>query len=54
MTYECGMCFLKDYLNGDLYLQTTHCKQNLDRTRMQMQLIREMKKMNRIVKTYSL
>lgn len=58
MTYECGMRFLEDYLNGDVYFKTTRCKQNLDRTRTQMQLIKEMEmkkeEMERIVKKYSL
>lgn len=31
MTIECGMRFLTDYLNGDVYFKTTRAGQNLDR-----------------------
>ena len=53
MTYECGMRFLTDYLNGDIYFKTHRPKQNLDRCRTQFKLIEDMEKkmarMNAIV-----
>ena len=38
MTIECGMRFLADYLNGDVYFKTTRAEQNLDRCRTQLSL----------------
>ena len=42
MTYECGMRFLTDYLEGDVYFRTTRPKQNLDRTHTQFKLVDDM------------
>ena len=42
MTFECGMRFLTDYLNGDQYFKIQRAHQNLDRARTQFKLIREM------------
>ena len=42
MTYECGMRFLTDYLEGDVYFKTHRPKQNLDRARTQFKLADEM------------
>ena len=42
MTYECGMRFLTDYLEGDVYFRTTRPGQNLDRARTQFRLVDEM------------
>ena len=42
MTLECGLRFLTDYLNGDVYFHTTRKNHNLDRTRTQMALVRDM------------
>lgn len=42
MTYECGMRFLGDYLNGDVYFKVAEPMQNLDRARTQIKMIREM------------
>lgn len=39
MTYECGMRFLTDYLNGDTYFKIQREKQNLDRARTQFKLV---------------
>ena len=44
MTFECGMRFLTDYLNGDTYFKCTREKHNLDRCRNQMKLVAEMEK----------
>ena len=38
MTYECGMRFLTDYLEGDVYFRTHRPKQNLARARTQFKL----------------
>lgn len=47
MTYECGIRFLADYLNGDTYFKVHYPTQNLDRTRTQFKLIRDqMEKLN--------
>lgn len=42
MTYECGMRFLTDYLEGDVYFRTTRKGQNLDRARTQFKLVDDM------------
>ena len=42
MTLECGVRFLTDYLNGDIYFHTARPDHNLDRTRTQMALVRDM------------
>lgn len=42
MTYECGMRFLTDYLEGDVYFRTHRLKQNLDRARTQFKLVDDM------------
>ena len=42
MTLECGVRFLTDYLEGDIYYHTTRPDQNLDRTRTQIALVRDM------------
>lgn len=39
MTYECGMRFLADYLNGDTYFHVSREKHNLDRCRTQFRLV---------------
>ncbi|MDY4975636.1 MAG: phosphotransferase, partial [Clostridia bacterium] len=47
MTYECGIRFLADHLNGDVYFKIHRPNQNLDRARTQLQLVRDqMKKLN--------
>ena len=42
MTLECGMRFLGDYLNGDVYFATHREGHNLDRARTQIKLVSEM------------
>ncbi|MCK9478280.1 MAG: aminoglycoside phosphotransferase family protein [Firmicutes bacterium] len=44
MTYECGMRFLTDYLNGDVYFKIHRPKHNLDRARAQFKLVSDMEK----------
>lgn len=42
MTYECGMRFLTDYLQGDTYFKIHREHQNLDRCRTQFKLVEDM------------
>lgn len=42
MTYECGIRFLTDYLEGDVYFKTRREGHNLDRARTQFKLVDEM------------
>ena len=42
MTYECGIRFLSDYLNGDTYFKIHYPDQNLDRCRTQFKLVADM------------
>ena len=42
MTYECGMRFLTDYLEGDTYFKTHRPGHNLDRAHTQFRLVDEM------------
>lgn len=42
MTYECGMRFLTDYLQGDVYFKTHRPDHNLDRCRTQFKLVADM------------
>lgn len=57
MTYEVGIRFLADYLNGDVYFKTHRPGQNLDRARNQFKLVADMEKalpeMQRIVRKYA-
>ena len=57
MTLECGMRFLTDHLNGDTYFRISREGHNLDRSRTQMTLVKDMEKklsqMQEIVKKYS-
>lgn len=57
MTYECGMRFLMDYLQGDVYFKIHRPEHNLDRCRTQFKLVADMEKkwetMAEIVKKYN-
>ena len=57
MTYECGMRFLTDYLDGDNYFKIAYPEHNLVRCRTQFKQARLMRgrleEMNEIVKKYS-
>ena len=44
MTYEIGIRFLTDYLQGDIYFKTHRPGQNLDRARNQLALVERMEK----------
>ena len=54
MTLECGVRFLADYLNGDVYFHIHYPEQNLDRARTQFKLVADMESkwqtMHQIVK----
>ena len=56
MTYECGIRFLTDYLEGDTYFKTHREGQNLDRARTQFKLVADMEskmdEMNAIIAKY--
>ncbi len=56
MTYECGIRFLTDYLNGDVYFKTDYSDHNLVRCRTQFELVadieRKMDRMIEITKKY--
>lgn len=42
MTVECGVRFLTDYLNGDIYFRTNYSDHNLTRCRTQFKLVEDM------------
>ena len=42
MTYECGIRFLTDHLNGDTYFRIHRAGHNLDRARTQFKLVADM------------
>lgn len=42
MTFECGMRFLTDYLEGDHYFKIHRENHNLDRCRTQFKLVEDM------------
>lgn len=56
MTFECGMRFLTDYLNGDTYFKIHRENHNLDRCRTQFKLVRDMENsrelMDQVVRKY--
>lgn len=50
MTYECGIRFLMDYLNGDTYFKTEYPEHNLVRCHTQFALVADMeKKMDQMI-----
>ena len=57
LTLECGIRFLTDYLQGDVYFKTQYPTHNLVRCRTQFKLVQEMEEnfeaMGGIVKKYS-
>lgn len=56
MTYECGIRFLTDHLQGDVYFKVHRPNHNLDRCRTQFALVADMEKkwdeMHAVVKKY--
>jgi Ser/Thr protein kinase RdoA (MazF antagonist) len=57
MTFECGLRFLTDHLNGDTYFKIHRENHNLDRARTQFKMVKDMeekyKEMQAIVKKYN-
>ncbi len=57
ITFELGMRFLTDYLNGDTYFRIHRDGHNLDRARVQFKLVADMEekyeRMNKILEKYS-
>jgi len=45
MTYECGMRFLTDYLNGDVYFRVRKPDDNLARCRTQFKLVEQIERL---------
>lgn len=58
MTFECGMRFLTDYLQGDTYFKIHRPEHNLDRCRTQFKLVQDMEakwdEMSSIIKKYNI
>ncbi len=56
MTFECGMRFLTDYLNGDTYFRIHRKHHNLDRARTQFKMVKDIEEnfelMKSIVRKY--
>lgn len=56
LTYECGIRFLTDYLNGDTYFRIHREHHNLDRCRTQFKLVKDIdsktEEMKKIVSKY--
>lgn len=42
LTFECGMRFLTDFIDGDVYFSTSYPEHNLDRCRTQFKLVADM------------
>ena len=56
ITFETGIRFLGDYLNGDVYFKVARPEHNLDRARTQFKLVADMEskidEMQAVVKKY--
>jgi Ser/Thr protein kinase RdoA (MazF antagonist) len=56
ITFETGLRFLTDYLDGDVYFKTQRPQQNLDRCRTQFKMVRDMERefgrMEKILERY--
>ena len=44
LTFECGMRFLGDYINGDVYFKIEYPEHNLVRARTQFKLVEDIEK----------
>lgn len=57
ITFECGLRFLTDYLDGDVYFKTDRPRHNLDRCRTQFKILHDMEResdeMEGILEAYS-
>lgn len=52
MTYECGIRFLTDYLNGDTYFKIHREHHNLDRARNQFKLVADLAAKEEVMKSF--
>ena len=52
LTFECGLRFLTDYLEGDVYFKTHRPGQNLDRCRTQFHLVHQMEALDAEMRKY--
>ncbi|OGJ84196.1 MAG: mucin desulfatase [Candidatus Raymondbacteria bacterium RifOxyA12_full_50_37] len=56
LTFECGMRFLTDYIEGDTYFKIKHPEHNIDRCRTQLKMVADMEekmgKMEEIVEKF--
>ena len=51
LTFECGMRFLTDYLDGDVYFGISYPEHNLDRCRTQFALVADIeRKLDEMIK----
>jgi hypothetical protein len=57
MTFECGIRFLTDHINGDIYFKVHRANHNLDRARTQFKMVEDMEgkfnEMKAIVQKFS-
>jgi len=57
MTFECGIRFLTDHINGDTYFKVHRANHNLDRARTQFKMVEDIEgkfnEMKAIVQKYS-
>lgn len=52
ITYECGMRFLADHLNGDVYFKVHRENHNLDRAKTQLKMVSDMEKQYKQMSLY--
>ena len=50
LTLECGIRFLTDFLDGDVYFKTQRENHNLDRARTQLKLVHDMEQKTTFMK----
>ena len=50
ITFELGLRFFHDYLNGNVYFKTTHPEQNLNRARVQFRLCESIESKERMIR----
>ena len=54
ITFELGLRFLDDYINGDTYFKTKYKTHNLDRARNQLKLLYDIKSKKEYINSYIL
>jgi hypothetical protein len=50
ITFELGLRFFHDYLNGNVYFKTSHPEQNLNRARVQFRLCESIESKERMIR----